>query len=291
MKIVFSRKGFDSGSGGGASPILPDGRMISLPIPDYRGDTRYRDIQHDVDIWKLVGDLSQGRYLGGNKAHLDPDLHEPALPRQKGWRGAFGQTSSAASHLLNQKVGIDDVFLFFGWFRDAELKDGRWRYAPKGRSIHVLFGWLQIAEMLSLATGEPAVWQERHPWLQSHPHVKRGAEALNHIFVGQTLMQRVSGLEDIKGYGVFPQIDEKLILTKLGSKNRSVWLVPDWFHAAHGSPLSYHVDPARWAKSDHGYDLSVVGRGQEFVLDCSTRPQAQNYFNNLLRAPASSPSL
>ena len=33
MKLIFSRKGFDSSAGGIPSPILPDGRMISLPIP------------------------------------------------------------------------------------------------------------------------------------------------------------------------------------------------------------------------------------------------------------------
>jgi hypothetical protein len=32
LKIVFSRKGFDSKSGGGPSPII-DGALFSLPIP------------------------------------------------------------------------------------------------------------------------------------------------------------------------------------------------------------------------------------------------------------------
>jgi hypothetical protein len=39
MKIVFSRKGLDSGAGGFPSPII-DGRPISLPIP-----TRIRSLQ------------------------------------------------------------------------------------------------------------------------------------------------------------------------------------------------------------------------------------------------------
>jgi len=34
MKIILSRKGFDSKNGGIASPILPDGALLSLPIPD-----------------------------------------------------------------------------------------------------------------------------------------------------------------------------------------------------------------------------------------------------------------
>ncbi|RIE11762.1 hypothetical protein SMC3_08215 [Candidatus Cryosericum hinesii] len=36
MRVILSRKGFDSGYGGWASPILPDGRMLSLPIPASR---------------------------------------------------------------------------------------------------------------------------------------------------------------------------------------------------------------------------------------------------------------
>ena len=33
MKVILSRKGFDSQYGGYASPIITEGRMISLPIP------------------------------------------------------------------------------------------------------------------------------------------------------------------------------------------------------------------------------------------------------------------
>ena len=34
MKIILSRKGFDSSAGGYASPILDGKRLISLPIPE-----------------------------------------------------------------------------------------------------------------------------------------------------------------------------------------------------------------------------------------------------------------
>nr|WP_275450862.1 hypothetical protein [Pseudomonas syringae] len=34
MRIILSRKGFDSAAGGCQGPILPDGRLFSLPIPD-----------------------------------------------------------------------------------------------------------------------------------------------------------------------------------------------------------------------------------------------------------------
>ena len=43
MKVILSRKGFDSSYGGYPSPILPDGRMVSLPIP-LDDDIRYFDL-------------------------------------------------------------------------------------------------------------------------------------------------------------------------------------------------------------------------------------------------------
>ena len=43
MKIILSRKGFDSKNGGFPSPVLPDGKMMSLPIP-IEGDWSYNDL-------------------------------------------------------------------------------------------------------------------------------------------------------------------------------------------------------------------------------------------------------
>jgi len=44
VKIILSRKGFDSTSGGVPSPIFPDGRMLSLPIPDKQSHISYEKI-------------------------------------------------------------------------------------------------------------------------------------------------------------------------------------------------------------------------------------------------------
>ena len=33
MKIILSRKGFDSSAGKQANPIMPDGTLLSMPIP------------------------------------------------------------------------------------------------------------------------------------------------------------------------------------------------------------------------------------------------------------------
>ena len=42
MKIILSRKGFDSQYGKIKSPILPDGTLLSLPIPQ-ENDTKTFD--------------------------------------------------------------------------------------------------------------------------------------------------------------------------------------------------------------------------------------------------------
>ena len=39
MKIILSRKGFDSANGGIVSPIFEDGTMVSFPIPSDDEDT------------------------------------------------------------------------------------------------------------------------------------------------------------------------------------------------------------------------------------------------------------
>jgi hypothetical protein len=44
VNIILSRKGFDSGYGGWASPIFPDGRILSLPIPASNGSVSYDDL-------------------------------------------------------------------------------------------------------------------------------------------------------------------------------------------------------------------------------------------------------
>jgi hypothetical protein len=55
MKIILSRKGFDSSSGGVPSPIFSDGDMLSLPIPDRASTVKYDEIAGNS--WATVGEL------------------------------------------------------------------------------------------------------------------------------------------------------------------------------------------------------------------------------------------
>jgi hypothetical protein len=118
MKIVLSRKGFDSTVGKVPSPIFPDGRMLSLPIPPASGNVTYQDITFDRrPIAEIVSDLTDDRLPASSPAHLDPDLRAGAIPREAGWQPLFGQDGAAQAHLERQRVGPGDILLFFWWFR------------------------------------------------------------------------------------------------------------------------------------------------------------------------------
>ena len=97
-KLIISRKGFDSGSGGCLSPIIPDGTMFSLPIPSWDQEA-FEDLQHgDIDIASVVTGVTNGRMSGQNLIHLDPDLNFEAYRHRKEranwqhWRGMLGHS-------------------------------------------------------------------------------------------------------------------------------------------------------------------------------------------------------
>lgn len=151
MKLVFSRKGFDAANGGVPSPILPDGRMLSLPIPASRSDRGFEAVwMHGIDVPQLVAGLRGPRVPVIDRVHLDPDLSRPPQARPEHWRPALGQANGANAHLKRHGVGAGDLFLFFGWFREVERQQGRWRYVRHAPDIHVLFGWLEVGEVVDL---------------------------------------------------------------------------------------------------------------------------------------------
>ena len=98
MKVIISRKGFDSQYGKVPSPII-DGCPYSLPIPAIKmpSVTRYGDVLSPG--CKIIEDLTDTKISLSSFCHLDPDLDRDLLPRKAYWRGVFGQTSSASTHL------------------------------------------------------------------------------------------------------------------------------------------------------------------------------------------------
>jgi len=141
IKVILSRKGFDSSSGGHPSLILSDGQLISFPIPEEgregTGVPYSRlSLEHGPSIIELAQSLdintvktkSGSLEWAGIEAHLDPDLNQwvpYAHPAE--WRPLFGQSGQAQSHLANCNVEEGDLFLFFGRFRWTGQVEGRRR--------------------------------------------------------------------------------------------------------------------------------------------------------------------
>src|SRR4051794_5371637 len=106
MKLVLSRKGIDSSFGSCASPILPNGRLCWMPIPETTACKpdlpTYDDLSfHGRTLGEIISELSKGRIASTQQVHLDPDLYPAHVDRLPGWRPAFGQTGAAQRHLLN----------------------------------------------------------------------------------------------------------------------------------------------------------------------------------------------
>ncbi|MEL7198387.1 MAG: hypothetical protein AAGL10_08740 [Pseudomonadota bacterium] len=134
MRIVFSRKGFDSSSGGGPSPIV-NGRPVSLPIP---AGTASRTTYGDLGLGEAAAKASRGRLNADNLCHHDPMFLADGTC-------AFGQCGAAQTHLERQGVGLGDAFVFFGLFAEEET----------GEPHHRIFGYLRVEEMVPLGEGAP----------------------------------------------------------------------------------------------------------------------------------------
>lgn len=288
MRLIFSRKGFDSSAGGKPSPILPDGRMVSLPIPDKRSSIRYADIQwHEYNVGSLVSDLTGGQVPATYRAHLDPDLSHDSLPRLPEWRPIFGQTGPAQGHLRRNGVEEGDVFLFFGLFRHVARKQGRFQWDTASMPLHVLWGWLQVGEILKV----DACDMTNYEWAGYHPHFHRGWDKNNTVYFSRTSLELAgAGTEEIAGAGVFPCFSERLQLTAPSAKSVSQWELPMWFYPRNGkSPLTYHNDLTRWQRTDRRTRLNTVARGQEFILNGENYPEAIEWFADLMKGPRQVP--
>lgn len=265
MKIILSRKGFDSGYGGIPSPILPDGTMLSMPIPSLQDGIRYNELKctENKSYQNIIEQLAvsniklEGRGsfdISSLDCHLDPDIRYETYDRKEGWKGIFGQAGSALSHLENNQVEKGDVFLFFGWFRHTVEDNGKLKYDRKCKGFHSIYGYLQVDEVKKINSNEFA------EWALYHPHVRRGSSAKESdaLYISS---DRLTILSNKQGYGTF-KYNERLKLTKNGM-SRSRWILPEFFREY---KISYHSDQS-WKD---GYFQSAA-KGQEFVIDGDER--------------------
>jgi hypothetical protein len=194
MRIVFSRKGFDSGAGGFPSPIIDD-RPISLPIPTQR---RSVTTYGDLGLGDIVARVTRGRLTGAGLCHHDPMF--------EGERCALGQTGAAQAHLHRNFVTVGDVFLFFGLFADV---GGRDRH-------HRIFGYLEVEKVIALGA-KPDATDQPSGFTKRHPHTIGEWNQNNTIYIGRGC--------------VATTVPSCLRLSIPGSQV-SRWRVPHWLRAA-----------------------------------------------------------
>lgn len=245
-KIILSRKGFDSANGGMPSPILPDGTLLSLPITFEKETLSYDEIYfRDKSYEEIITELNP-RFTY-KKCHLDPDIYRTILKeRDKDWTACFGQSHAAQTHLANNDVDVGDVFLFFGWFKQAEYVDNKLRFVKGALDLHVIFGYLEI--------GKKCASKEDIEKLKWHPHAF-GPSSHNEPNVVYSASDFLTGT-NIPGYGTF-KFSRDLILTKDGM-TRAKWDLPTVFQ---GKPMTYHSDQSQ--KEDYFQSAMI---GQEFVI-------------------------
>ncbi len=250
MKVILSRKGFDSEYGGCASPILPDGTMVSMPIPSPDDECLFEELSFPgggnyFETWNSLK-------AGGEKlrtCHLDPDIRRGIRKEISGWVPTFGQMESAQGHLVNQGIETGDIFLFFGWFKEMEYQNGKLIYKRGAKDIQAIYGYFQIGGMY---TGEEV---KRFSW---HPHSKY--TGTNNTIYTATDSLVINGQDfGVPGVGTLKYSDS-LVLSAPGM-SRSRWKLIDVFSDKSIS-LSYH-DKNKCIKN--GYFQSAA-KGQEFVF-------------------------
>ncbi|MBE9397488.1 hypothetical protein IOQ59_09475 [Pontibacterium sp. N1Y112] len=275
MKLILSRKGTDSSAGGLPSPILPDGRLLSLPIPQDDATTQYSHlIAGKQSLSSLIKQLGGKQWRSG--CHLDPDIDPSLIVDTESWLPAFGQFGSAQRHLEHEGVGVGDLFLFFGWYRQTERVKGRMQFVKGAPDIHLIHGWMQVGEIIHPS---PEVL-EQYPLLANHPHMQKDY-AFNTLYLPSPQLSIAGEVLQHAGYGMFPAYDEQLQLTTPG-ENRTQWTLPDVFYPDDfADGLSYHRQPWRWNRREHDVQLKAAARGQEFVLDLDKQPAVNDWLSQL----------
>lgn len=223
MKIILSRKGFDSANGGIVSPIMEDGTLLSFPIPSNDANT-YDNLEYKKESYaKILKDLN---YQGKATCHIDPDL---ICSRRKekidNWIPIFGQCDQAAGYLLNKvMVQPGDVFLFFGNYHSVTKIDGKYSYLKKtsdfykDRDLQVIWGYMQIGRIVT----DP-VEQKEYYW---HPHSSTAytSKKNNVMFIAR---EKLSFNSKLSGAGVFT-FSERRVLTLKGC-NKATWIKRDFY--------------------------------------------------------------
>ena len=219
MKVILSRKGFDSSNGGCPSPIMPDGTLLSMPIPSDDRDSFDDLCYNGTPYSRILQQLAPKKTFG--HCHVDPDIRDNCRAKAiANWKPGFGQSGSAQGVLVNAGVEPGDLFLFFGWFRKVELYNGCYRYIRQSNKggfydhsdVHAIYGYMQIGEIL---TAKDRI--SEYPW---HPHASDShiCNGTNAIYIPT---KNLSFMPEHKGYGILDYRVDRVLTME--NRNRGTW--------------------------------------------------------------------
>ncbi len=259
MKIIFSRKGFDSTAGGFPSLIFPNGTLFSIPIPSSKDKHLYQDLKFHYEgesIQSILNDLTGKSICSKKRKQCDYSddkqfCHYDPMPfAELEFEGiALGQVKGAEGHLRNQGVGEGDVFLFYGWFKSVIKKNGVWEYAETP-DIHLIWSYMRIGESICLDTDEQQEEAlKKHPFLHPHPHIGKQRNMKNCIYLSDN-------------YKYFSYGEERCLTDVKNFRGRATWRLPNFFH----QPEAFSF-LKNFTLDQNDVVISYRGYGQEFVLN------------------------
>ncbi len=228
MKIILSRKGFDSANGGIVSPIMEDGTMVSMPIPIKNEKNSFSELFYNgISYDKILADLGYNKAKFGTACHLDPDLDQDRrMEKVDGWFPAFGQIDAAAGYLLGKDVDVQpgDIFLFFGNFHCVEEVSGRYRYIRKtgefykDNDLQIIWGYLQVGEII-----RDSEEQRKIKW---HPHSSEERTGIKHKNNVIFKASKILSFDESKCGAGLLKFDPKRVLTlnpSVGKVRKATW--------------------------------------------------------------------
>jgi hypothetical protein len=248
MKIIISRKGFDSKYGKKPSIILPDNTMLSFPIPvneSERGTSTNILKYKGKSLTQIFNELGIRKKYPEGILHVDPDIQ--TFDNRKP-TGAFGQIGKALKHLLNCKVTTGDVFLFYGTFCETTLTNNTLNYKPM-HPFHTIWGYLIVDKIFPISQDGRYSPNCKHPHILNKDLPKYCKDG-NYLYIG-------------KDFGTFT-FKNQLRLTKFGYKT-SYWSLPKEFKDTGmtcNDLSSCNIENGR-------IEFTSTPQGQEFVIDNS----------------------
>jgi len=276
MKIIFSRKVFDTYSGGFPNPIFENNRIFSIPIPDKKTSFKYSDIKDtykEIPITEILNDITGKRIRSGKKLYKEFNYsktdfrahNDPFFYKGQSIEGYFfGQQGNVQSELRNRDVTKGDVFLFFGIFQRVNSKRKKWIYDKNFPPCHVIFGWMQIGEVVDLTDNKNVEkLLRKYLFLKEHPHIECKEFYKNNTIYIPSYKLIIDGKPVYnKGSGKF-LFKESRILNNSNTPKLTEWKLPYYL----SDEKAFLNKRLKFKTTNDKYCILKVQRGQEYIYD------------------------